>query len=90
MPGRDIVFLCRDSALFLCRDDVAAEVSLSRSRRSRQEVRCCTCCVAIGLVLVGISPSRQSTFVLRQSLVKARSFYVVTKYFYVAIKFGLG
>ena len=57
LPGRDIVFLCRDSALFLCRDDVAEEVSLSRSRRPQQEVRCCTFCVVIGLVLVRISLS---------------------------------
>ena len=27
--GRDIVFSCRDSALFLYRDDVATEVSMS-------------------------------------------------------------
>ena len=44
---------CRDSALFLCRDDVAIEVSLSRPRRPRQEVRCCTFCVATGLVWQG-------------------------------------
>ena len=41
MLGRDIVFSCRDSALFLYRDDVSIEVSMSRSRRPRQEVRCC-------------------------------------------------
>ena len=39
--GHDIVFPCRDSVLLLCRDNVVTEVSLSRPRRSRQEVRCC-------------------------------------------------
>ena len=34
--------------------------------------------------------SRSSVFALQQSLVKAKSFYVVTEYFYVAIEFGLG
>ena len=32
--GHDRVFPCRDSVLFLCRDNVATKVSLSRSRRS--------------------------------------------------------
>ena len=31
--GREIVFPCRDRALFLCRDDVKTEVSMSQSRR---------------------------------------------------------
>ena len=55
---------CHDSALFLCCDDVATVVSLSRPRRPQQEVRCCTLRVATSLVLVGISLSRQSIFML--------------------------
>ena len=39
--GLGIIFSCCDSALFLCRDDVAIEVSLLRLRRPRQEVRRC-------------------------------------------------
>ena len=51
----------------------------------------CTLCVAKCLVLVKISLSRHSTFMLQQSLVKARIFYVATEFglgqgFYVAIK----
>ena len=46
--GRDIAFSCHDSGWFLCRDDVAIEVSLSRPRRTRQEVRCCTLHVVTG------------------------------------------
>ena len=41
LHGRDIAFSCCDDALFLCHDDVATKVSLSRPRRPRQEVRCC-------------------------------------------------
>ena len=33
--GRDIVFPCRDSVLFLYHDNVVTEVSLSRPRWSR-------------------------------------------------------
>ena len=51
MLGRDIVFSCCDSALFLCRDYVTTEVSMSGPRRSRQKVRCCILHVAIGLAL---------------------------------------
>ena len=90
MLGRDIVFSCRDNALFLCRDDVAIEVSLSRPRRPRQEVRCCTLRVATGLVLAGISLSRQRISMSQQSLVKARSFYVATENFCITTEFGLG
>ena len=50
----------------------------------------CTLRVATCLVLARISLSTQSTFVSRQSLVKARIFYVATEYFCVAIEFGLG
>ena len=49
--GRNIVFPCHDSVLLLCCDNVAIEVSLSRPRRSLQEVRCCNLRVAIGLAL---------------------------------------
>ena len=38
----------RDSVLFLCRDNVATEVSFSRPRRPRQEVRCRTFHAATG------------------------------------------
>ena len=53
---------CHDSALFICRDNVAIVVSLSWPRRPQQEVRCCTLRVATSLVLVGFSLSRQSIF----------------------------
>ena len=43
----------------------------------------CTLRVATCLVLAGISLSRQS-------LVKARSFYVTTEYFCIVTEFGLG
>ena len=76
MFGHDIIFSCCDIALFLCRDDVAIEVSMSRSRRSRQEVRCCIFHVATSLALARVS-------LLRQSLIKVGSFYS-------AIEFGLG
>ena len=58
--GRDIVFPCRDNALLLCRDDAVTEVSMSRPRRPRREVRCCTLHVAIGLTLARVSLSRKS------------------------------
>ena len=38
---RDIVLPCHDNALLIYRDNVMTEVSLSRPRRSEQEVRCC-------------------------------------------------
>ena len=50
---RDIVFHVVTVLLFLCRDNVTIEVSVSRPRRSRQEVMCCNFHVATGLVLVG-------------------------------------
>ena len=93
MFGRDIVFSCRDIALFLCHDDVATEVSMSRSRRSRQEVRCCILHVATSLALARVS-------LLRHSLIKVGSFYsaiefgfgqgfyVATKCFYATTEFG--
>ena len=37
---RNMAFLVTTGVLILYRDDVATEVSLSRSRRPRQEVRC--------------------------------------------------
>ena len=51
MQGHDIAFPCRDSVLFLCLDNVAMEVSLSRLKQPRQEVRCSTLHAATGQVL---------------------------------------
>ena len=63
--GPNIVFLCRDSVLLLCHDNVATEVSLSRPRRPLQEVRCRTLHAAIeyfmsrhGSALTGVFLSR--------------------------------
>ena len=56
--GRNIVVSCFDSALFLYCDDVATEVSMLQPTRPRQEVRCCTLHVAIGLALARVSLSR--------------------------------
>ena len=76
------IFMSR-LCLFLCRDKGFRVVA--RTTTTSYTFRVATC-----LVLVEISLSRQSTFVSKQSLVKARSFYVATEYFYVVTKFGLG
>ena len=83
--GRDIVFSCRENALLLCRDDDTTEVSMSRLRRIRQEVRCCN---RFGFGK-GFSVTIEH-FRWRHSLVKAKGFCVTTEYFCVATEFGLG
>ena len=50
---RNMAFFVATGVLVLCCDDVATEVSLSRQRRSQQEVRYCNFQVATGLVLAG-------------------------------------
>ena len=67
--------------LFLYRDNVTIEVSLSRLRWSQKEVRRCNFHVAMDLVLAEDSISRHG-------LVKTKGFYVATGHFYVSTEFG--
>ena len=86
MLSHDIVFPCRDSALLLCRDrgfHVATEKATTRG-----QVLHPSCCNRFGLGKVFSVATEH--FRSRQSLVRAKSFYVVTKYFCVSIEFDLG
>ena len=66
--GCDIAFPCRDSVLLFYIDNVGTEVSLSRPRRPRQEVSCCTLHVMTGF-------GQEVKFLCRE-----RVFYVATEF----------
>ena len=89
MLGRDVVLPCRDSALFLGRDDVATKVSLSRPRPPRKEVRCRTLLIATKFGLGEDFSVVTEYFMSRQSLVKVKGFSIMTEYVYVTTGFGL-
>ena len=99
MLGCDIAFSCQDSPVLLCRDDVATEVSMSRLRRPRQEVRCRTLRVATCLVLVGFLCcdrvflcrnrvwSRPRILMSRQIIFVSQQSLVKTKSFHIVTKY---
>ena len=88
MLGRDIVFSCRDNALFLCRDYVATEVFVSGPRRLQQKFRCCILRVAIGLALAKSFYVATEYFYVATEFGLGQGFYVATKCFYAVTKLG--